>query len=934
MPVINIGIQITSNNQAAQGVRSAQTSLNGLSNSANAASRAMRTLQGILIGTLLYKSADLAKTFVEMAGELQGLKIRLAGVTGSAQDADAVFGRLFEKFKSAPFDIKEIAQGFSRVASTGLELQKTEALVDAVVNSVAAFGGGSQEMSRAFIGFAQVLGKGSLQMEELRQQIGEQIPSAMQIMANEGNMSIAKFVDQVQKGMISGEQAVELFTNGAKKAFGNFASGMQYTIKGSMARVQSEFSMGLAKLMKDTDIDERIAVVFNHVADVIAAFMKNLTQADIDKFWAKFENGVDAVSHIIQAFARVGSVALGFADTIAKIIDSMPQAVIDWGFIGYLILGRRGIAIGAVLGTFVEQGLQAVGDFGKSMGAVNAVATNKFRTAWTVADTGKNNVFGDMAKGLDKARTALKGLDDQINTPRAVQGLSRSGITALTELNSFAASTKARAMGAMLPWLDDAQRSETKLAQLNVQLSADRNRFQALNAKANKSSSEVRDLKELGEGLKGADALISQVRSNTGAFVSQGMRDFRDKFTDVIDRTADSISSLGERLTGNEFTSQISQINKQFDGFAASLSEAKEKALLLNNSTHAEGDQLDRIASLEDLINRYRERSLALVERQHDVHIKEVDIAERIEQLQLAETQRQLQRSSNPSAIANMFSGTSGGGLMEQATAGRAQMAQQVEQYRQAIDAKRQEWMTADINNRDSIVLTIEKYQELSAVTSDAMNSLTAAGLGQQQMWVSIGQTIEQSVGGALKGLLSNTATLADVGRSMFQSLTGAAIDYLLQLVEIDIFGKASQAASLAEATAMSASLSAIWGPAAVSASIASFGTASATGLAAYQAAMAASIIPFKDGGVPSLGDLSGRVVSGPTMFGMAGEAGEEGIFPLTRIGGKLGVRAEGGGNHYNININAVDTQTGMEFIASNIEHIDAHLKRKSRLNQ
>ena len=112
MPVVNIGILITSNNQAAAGVRSAQQSLNGLERASRTAASAMRALQGILIGTMVFKSAELAKNFVRMSADLQSLQIRLAGVTGSFQKADEVFTNLTQKFKAAPFDIKEIAQGF------------------------------------------------------------------------------------------------------------------------------------------------------------------------------------------------------------------------------------------------------------------------------------------------------------------------------------------------------------------------------------------------------------------------------------------------------------------------------------------------------------------------------------------------------------------------------------------------------------------------------------------------------------------------------------------------------------------------------------------------------------------------------------------------------------------------------------------------------
>jgi hypothetical protein len=66
-------------------------------------------------------------------------------------------------------------------------------------------------------------------------------------------------------------------------------------------------------------------------------------------------------------------------------------------------------------------------------------------------------------------------------------------------------------------------------------------------------------------------------------------------------------------------------------------------------------------------------------------------------------------------------------------------------------------------------------------------------------------------------------------------------------------------------------------------------------------------VLGFANGGAFANGRVqafaSGGIVNGPTVFPMAngaglmGEAGPEAIMPLTRIGGKLGVRAAGGGN-------------------------------------
>lgn len=101
----------------------------------------------------------------------------------------------------------------------------------------------------------------------------------------------------------------------------------------------------------------------------------------------------------------------------------------------------------------------------------------------------------------------------------------------------------------------------------------------------------------------------------------------------------------------------------------------------------------------------------------------------------------------------------------------------------------------------------------------------------------------------------------------------------------------------------------------------------------------------FAKGGVPGLlsGPLAGHITpfanggitSGPTLFGMAGEKGKEGILPLERIGGKLGVNAAmGGGDVFHINIQAIDTQTGAMFLKQNAGQIVGELQSQRALGK
>jgi hypothetical protein len=175
-----------------------------------------------------------------------------------------------------------------------------------------------------------------------------------------------------------------------------------------------------------------------------------------------------------------------------------------------------------------------------------------------------------------------------------------------------------------------------------------------------------------------------------------------------------------------------------------------------------------------------------------------------------------------------------------------------------------------------------EKY----AIEVDKLNKLLAAGGISQDTF-----------NRAMDGMKEKTDELAKAADRINESFEGAFADIVTGAKSLEE-GLSGVLQNLADMMAQSAALKL---------NTALFGSAGVGG-------KLAGVLGFADGGALNGGRVqafaAGGIVNGPTVFPMAngaglmGEAGPEAIMPLTRIGGKLGVRAAGGGGSV-VNIDA-----------------------------
>ena len=164
----------------------------------------------LTLGNLRFVMMDVNDIFLKMpgamlknAGELEKMQKLMEGLSKETdqlkrkaeglRDMNFVIGMA----KDSPFDIKNMSVSFVKLKTAGID--PTIGSMQALIDSVARFGGTGDELKRATVAIQQMSGKGVISMEELRQQLGEAIPTAMQAMADSLGMTMAELANIFKK---------------------------------------------------------------------------------------------------------------------------------------------------------------------------------------------------------------------------------------------------------------------------------------------------------------------------------------------------------------------------------------------------------------------------------------------------------------------------------------------------------------------------------------------------------------------------------------------------------------------------------------------------------------------------------------------------------------------------------------------------------------
>ena len=404
---------------------------------------------------------------------------------GKAQEAQQTREYLLNLASNNPFSLETITDSFVKLRTGGLE--PTNGALQTLMDSVAAFGGGSANLERASVAIQQMGGKGVISMEELRQQLGEHIPDATKAMAAGMGLALKDLYKQIELGNVESTNALNKMMAVLELKHRGSAAKMMNTWDGLMARMGTAWQRFVAGITGDKDNPSQFIITLKKNVQDLMAF---LNSAEGRNFGISVSNGLAAVADVFVTLIKLAYEWRAEITTAAKVF------AVYWS--GKLIVGT----ILSLIGLFMKLGA-----------AVRFVTTAllPLRAAMAVAGVAAA-VAGTKITAMQRATMML-----------AAAG--RGGVAAMAALAArFSAVGLAAAAAAGAIWLVvTALRAQTsaQIAKNNAQHAAQGGGFEEGKRDdeerwLQRSKSELSGAKKLGNGkIKlGNNTIVSEAEYN------------------------------------------------------------------------------------------------------------------------------------------------------------------------------------------------------------------------------------------------------------------------------------------------------------------------------------------------------------------------------------------------------------------------------------
>lgn len=300
--------------------------------------------------------------------QLQALNASLLFSTGSAEKAAAAYAYVRDTAQTLGLPLAVVGSNFAQLSAaahgTQLEGAATEKIFTAVAKAARVMGLQSFQVDRAFLAITQIMSKGNVQAEELRGQLGEQLPGAFNIAARAMGVTTAELNKMLKSGEVLSTDFLPKFAAELERSVDSSVPAAVKTYAAEIERLKNTFTLFLQEVGKSgalEAISAQVVIVTQKLQEMSASgelqpaidqlvgALSTLAEglANLAEFVAK---NSDTMLRLAEAFAifKAAQIGLGLAKTVAdfgNLTVAANASAIGIGRVSAAIKGIVGVAV-------------------------------------------------------------------------------------------------------------------------------------------------------------------------------------------------------------------------------------------------------------------------------------------------------------------------------------------------------------------------------------------------------------------------------------------------------------------------------------------------------------------------------------------------------------------------------------------------------------
>lgn len=214
--------------------------------------------------------SNLVTKFIEVAKSTNRVTTALKNASGSM----AVFADnqryLLDLAKKYGLEINALTGNYAKFTAaasiSGMSMQEQRKIFESLSRAATAFGMSADDSNGVFLALSQMMSKGKISSEELRLQMGERLPIALQAMAKAAGTSVAGLDRLMKEGKLLSAEVLPKFADALNEMIPNVDTD---NLETSLNRLQNVFT----KLVNETDIQGK----YKGLIDWLTGYVKKAT---------------------------------------------------------------------------------------------------------------------------------------------------------------------------------------------------------------------------------------------------------------------------------------------------------------------------------------------------------------------------------------------------------------------------------------------------------------------------------------------------------------------------------------------------------------------------------------------------------------------------------------------------------------------------------